>query len=70
MRQDEHTRPAIRHLSGPTYCVRRTAPAIISAVERAEGGRCLRSIVWCSLRGRAQWCGEDCLSPPRATNCP
>jgi hypothetical protein len=63
MRQDSSSRDTIRHFSGPTECPRRGTPALISAVERARGCQRVRSVLWCSLRGDAQWCGEDCLDP-------
>lgn len=62
MRQHDSGRGTIRHFSGPIHCARRAAPALVSVVERMHGARCLRSVVWCSLRGDAQWCGEDCLA--------
>ena len=70
MRQDDSGRKTIRHFSGPTHCPRRGTPAIISAVEREQGSQRLRSILWCSLRGDTQWCGEDCLAPLDAADRP
>lgn len=70
MRQDDSGRRAVRHFSGPIHCARRGAPAIISVVEREHGAQRLRSIVWCSLRGDAQWCGEDCLASRDADDRP
>jgi hypothetical protein len=61
MRQDDSGRN-IRHFSGPAQCPRSAAAGIISAVERDMGSVCLRSVLWCSLRGSAQWCGEECLA--------
>ena len=59
MRQDNSGRTTIRHFSGPAFCPRHGVAAIISAVEREQR---LRSVLWCSLRGDEQWCGEDCLA--------
>jgi hypothetical protein len=68
MRQVNSGRTTIRHFSGPAHCPRRGLPAIISAVERAQGGRRLCSVLWCSLRGASQWCGEDCLASLEAAD--
>ena len=70
MRQDDSGRNAIRHVSGTTHCPRRGLPALISAVERTQGAHRLCSIVWCSLRGDAQWCGENCLGAFVAADSP
>ncbi|HSP98836.1 MAG TPA: hypothetical protein VL049_16555 [Candidatus Dormibacteraeota bacterium] len=68
MREDDG-RAGLRHLSGQVLCPRRGAVAVISAVERRRGSESVRTILWCSLRGREQWCAENCgvpLDPPAA----
>lgn len=63
MREDELGGDGLRHQSGYVFCARRGAMAIINVVERPGGPGGMRTVFWCSLRGRAQWCAEDCGQP-------
>ena len=63
MRVDDRGRDGLHHVSGYVCCPRRGAVAMINATERRIGPATTRSIVWCSLRGAAQWCAEDCGAP-------
>jgi hypothetical protein len=60
MNAEDRDRELPRHCSGHVWCPRRHALALINSVERP---RLPRSVVWCSLRGAAQWCGEECGAP-------
>lgn len=63
MREHDRGCDGLRHRSGYVYCARRGAVAIINAVERPGGSGSMRTVLWCSLRGTAQWCAEDCGQP-------
>jgi hypothetical protein len=63
MREDDRGRDGLRHQSGYVFCPRHGAVAIINAIERPDRSGSMRTVLWCSLRGAAQWCAEDCGAP-------